>query len=128
MDQPSPSPETDSILHALEQAQRFAKKNQEEITTAYLTPGEFLQLHKELDAEKRVVTYAEASALALFIGATKIEVEFDDDKVRQLFRSAFIIYASYGQTCKAPTMCAHDACSASIGSWRASSEALESWR
>ena len=128
MDQPSTSPETDSILSALKQAQLSAKKNQEEVTTAFLTPKEFLQLHKELAATGREMTYAEASALALFIDETKVEVELDDDKVRQLFRAAFIIYVAYGQTCEAPSTCGHDSCSASIGAWRTSSEALESWR
>ena len=70
----------------------------------------------------------EASALALLVGETKVEVEFDDDKVRQLFRAAFIIYESYGQVCPDFELCAHDACRASIGAWQAADEALAAWR
>lgn len=70
----------------------------------------------------------EASALALLVDETKVEVEFDDDKVRQLFRAAFIIYTSYGQVCPDFELCAHDSCRASVGAWQAADEALGVWR
>lgn len=127
MDQ-SNSPQTDSILQPLRQAQLSAKEREDEVLTAFLSPQEFLILHRELVEEGRDLTAAEASALAYFVAETKVEVEFDDDKVRQLFRAAFIIHNSYGQVCAEFELCKHDSCRASVGAWQTASEALDAWR
>jgi len=127
MDQSS-NPPTDSILQPLRQAQASAKEREETVETAFLTPQEFLTLHREVEGEGTKLTCGEASALVFFVGETKVEVEFDDDKVRQLFRAAFVIYTSYGQVCPNFELCAHDSCRSSVGAWMSAEEALKVWR
>lgn len=70
----------------------------------------------------------EASVLELFVGETKVSVEFVTGNERTLFCAAFVIISQFGQVCKDFELCKHDACRASVGAWMTADEALETYR
>ena len=118
-----------SILTPLREAQSSAKLRKEEVEGAILTPKEWLLLYRELGAEEsRKVEAGEASALELFVGATKVSVEFESTNERALFRAAFVIISQFGQVCPEFELCKHSSCHASVGAWMTADEALETYR
>lgn len=119
---------TTLILIPLREAQNSAKLRKEEVTEAILDPKEFLILHGELVEEGRKVEAGEASALELFVGPTKVSVQFVTDNERQLFRAAYIIKTQFGQVCPEFELCRHSSCQASVGAWMTADEALSIYR
>ncbi len=119
---------SNSILTPLREAQSSAKLRKEEVEGAVLSPKEFLILLDELVAEGRKVEAGEASVLELFVGGTKVSVEFTTAAERQLFRGAYIIKTQFGQVCPEYTDCSHDSCRASVGAWQTADEALSIYR
>jgi hypothetical protein len=116
---------SNSILIPLREAQSFAKTKGNEVATAVLAPKEWLILARELEGEGRKVEADEASALELFVGETKVLVEFETVSERQLFRALFIIRTQYGQVCPEFELCRHASCQASVGAWMTADEALQ---
>ena len=117
-----------SILTTLREAQLSAKNRRHEVEGAILDPGEWMKLHDELAGEGRKVEAGEASALELFVGETKVSVEFVTGNERQLFRAAYIIYTQFGQVCPEFELCKHASCQASVGAWMTADEALKIYR
>lgn len=117
-----------TILTQLRAAQRSARRDENEVTGAVLDPKEWMKLHDELAAEGRKVEAGEASALELFVGETKVSVEFVTGNERQLFRAAYIIYTQFGQVCPEFELCKHASCQASVGAWMTADEALKIYR
>ena len=120
--------EPSSILTPLREAQSSASQRGETVEGAILTPKEWLTLHAERAAEGGKVAAGEASALVLFLGDTKVSVEFESEKERQAFRALYIIWSQFGQVCEKFELCAHDSCRASVGAWAAAEEALQLYR
>ena len=119
---------SNSILTPLREAQSSAKARKEDVTTAILTPKEWLLLVHELVAEGRRLEADEASGLELFVDETKVLIEFATATERQLFRALFIIKTQFGQVCPNFELCKHGSCQASVGAWMTADEALEIYR